>query len=569
MLYRVRRPLRKWNVVLSNGSKSMPISAALLSNEQRYRLKLNPDLGAGNFLNYACTVNASRELPLIHGDEPVVLPGGNSLSTLSILQLKVAADTYASWYASRGIMPMDPVAVYCRENLQYLIQYAALTSLGAIPILTNGAMVSEVAAAFFARVGAVAIVTDRDHQTMLAPHIQPDQLKFFVCMEEIADPGLPARQSFRHDHDDPVMITHSSGTTGVPKAVMLQHGRWFHGIRHLLGLEMAQGADTYLSSLPASHNASIAYAIHAILSGSALVIMADRSGRAVAEAIERFRPTTIVSFPKTYVELAELDLDQYDLGSVTTWINSGDAAHEAHIRRLVAHGYHYRGVEKVPGSQFVDGLGSSEMGHSYFRVIHTRYTDTYDRCVGLPQSWVDVCIFDDYGEPVPAGVIGRLAVRSPSVTPGYWNDSVLTYKSRMHGYWLTGDLVYRDSLACYYHVDRTSDVIQTESGPLYSLQTEELILKHQPDVIDCTVIGIEASGSDGIRSPVVLVAARQGKIIHPEAMLAEINAMQAGKCRPLLAELRVVDRRDIPLGVTGKVLKRSLREQSPRGAASA
>jgi 3-aminoavenalumate diazotase len=542
----------------------MPISASLLSDEQRYRLKLNPDLGAGNFMNYACTVNASRELPLIHSDEPIALPGGERPSTLSIQQLKTAADTYASWYASQGITPMDPVAVYCRENLQYLIQYAALTSLGAIPILTNGAMASEVAAAFFARVGAVAIITDRDRQTMLTPHIQPERLKFFTCLEEITGSGLPGRHAFRHDHDDPVMITHSSGTTGVPKAVMLQHGRWFHGIRHLLGLEMAQGAESYLSSIPASHNASIAYAIHAILSGAAIVIMADRSGPAVAKAIERFRPTTIVSFPKTYVELAELDLDKYDLGSVTTWINSGDAAHEAHIRRLVDYGYHYRGAEKVPGSQFVDGLGSSEMGHSYFRIIHTRYTDNYDRCVGLPQSWIDVCIFDENGEAVPAGVIGKLGVRSPSVTPGYWNDSVLTYRSRMHGYWLTGDLVYHDSLGCYYHVDRTSDVIQTRSGPLYSLQTEELILKHQPDVIDCTVVGLETNEDDGTLSPIALVAARQGRSIRPEAMLAEINAMQASKRRPLLAELRVIDREQIPLGVTGKVLKRSLREQPPR-----
>jgi len=543
----------------------MPIQSPLLPDQLRYRLRLNPKLGAGNFLHYAYALNAGRDVPLIHSDEPFTVLGGRQLSVMSIAELKDITDRYAAWFIAHGIEPMDPVAVYCREGVQYLIQYAALTAIGAVPVLTNGTMESEIAAQHSRRVGAVGIVTDRDHQATLAPHFGNGGLKCFDCVENIpgGDPSnLPPWFPFRHDYDDPVMVTHSSGTTGIPKPVMLQHGRWFHGIRHLLSLEMAQGANRYLSSLPASHNASIAYAIHAILNGAALMIMGDRSGKSVAKAIECFHPASVVSFPQTFVELAELDPNGYDLSSVTAWINSGDAAHETHIRRLVAHGYHYRGAERVLGSQFVDGLGSSEMGHSCFRIIHTPYTDSYDRCVGLPQTWIEAAVLDVNGEPAPIGVIGRLGIRSPSVTMGYWNDSLLTYKSRLRGYWLTGDLVYRDHLGCYYQVDRVSDVIPTPGGPLYSLQTEELILKHQPRLVDCTVIGvIDRNIKDGTQVPVVLVILRAGYSINTEALLDEINIVQAAKGRPPLARVYAVDHSEIPLGVTGKVLKRTLRER--------
>ncbi len=547
----------------------MPTSSILLPDRLRYGLKLNPKLGAGNFLHHAYAANASREVPLVYSDRPCHVPGGEPLSEFSLARLKECAEKYGAWFLARGVAPMEPVAVYFEEGIQYLIQYIALTAIGAVPVLTNGNLPGDAAARHLRRVGAVGVVTDRVHKARLTD-LEADGLKFFDCVEDIegGDPStLPRWYPFDHDYDDPVMITHSSGTTGVPKPVALRHGGWFHGLRHLLGLEMAQGADRYLSSLPASHNASIAYSIHAILNGAALLIMGERGGEAVARAIEKFRPATVVSFPQTFAEMAELDLEDYDLSSVTAWINSGDAAHEPYIRRLVAHGYHQRGGERVPGSQFIDGLGSSEMGHSSFRVVHTPYTDSYDRCVGLPQTWIEAAVLDEDGRPAPDYVVGRLGVRSPSVTPGYWNDSTLTYKSRLRGYWLTGDLVYRDRMGCYYHVDRVSDVIPTAEGPLYSLQTEELILKHQAGVADCTVIGVcEGGAGDGEQAAVALVVTRADCVLDAEAMLEEINRVQASKGRPLLARVVAVERGQLPLGVTGKVLKRALRESLKAGA---
>ncbi|MEU5633646.1 class I adenylate-forming enzyme family protein [Streptomyces rishiriensis] len=539
-----------------------------MPDDLRRRLSLSPTLGAGNFLHCAHLVNEHRDTPLLHTSDDVVTADGSTRRSFSISQLKNAADGAAAWYFERGIRPMDPVAVFCQDGLQHLIQYVALTALGAIPVLMNGALEPSVAAGYLHGVGVVGVLTDHHRAAVLERLVRPDALRFLARVEEVRAPEparLPDHYPFEHTHDDPVLVTHSSGTTGAPKAIVLTNGGWFHGIRHLLGLESAEGADRYLSAIPPSHNAAIAYAIHAVLTGASIMVVSRTGGEHVAADIERFRPSSVAAFPTTYVDLAELP--DRDFSSVTTWINSGDAAHESHIRRLIKHGYHHRSSHRIDGSQFVDCLGSSEMGHALFRAVHTPYTDNYERCVGVPQEWVDAVVLDRDGRRLSAGEVGRLAVRTPSITAGYWNDSSLTYRSRLQGYWLTGDVVYRDWMGCYHHLDRSSDVIPTETGPLYSLQTEELILKHEEDVADCTVVGINPGDAPRqIARPVALAVPRVGRTPDAEEMLPAINQRQVRAGRPALSAVHIVARDEIPVGVTGKVLKRVLRDQLSGGA---
>ncbi|MBN8720479.1 MAG: long-chain fatty acid--CoA ligase [Sediminibacterium magnilacihabitans] len=536
--------------------------SALLSDRLRNELQLHPHLGAGNFVQIAYNVNPNREVVNIFLHCPFKTFYGEIIKEFSIQTLKETANYYASWYLRQGVKAKDPVGVYFDEGGKYLVHYVALTSIGAIPILTNGAMATSVAALHFKKTGAVGVFTDDARYGDLLKEISDTELLFLVSdnhIENKTKTPLPKDFQFEHDDKDPVMITHSSGTTGVPKAVLLQHAKWFHGIRHLLGLPPAQGINRYLSSLPSSHNASIAYAIHAILNGSELVIMSDRSGVAVASAIEQYKPSTVVSFPQTFVELSELDPDEYDLNSVSIWINSGDAAHETHIRKLVRHGFHYRGEQRIQGSQFIDGLGSSEMGHSSFRIIHTLFTNNYDRCVGLQQKWVEAAILDEKGYEVPQGSVGRLGIKSESITDGYWNDSVLTHRSRLRGYFLTGDLAYKDHLGCFYHVDRVSDAVLTKDGWFYTLQNEELLMKHHPEIADCTIVGIP--GVEGKQEPVVFVRLINDEGPDAEEYLEKLNATLHAKGRPLLSKLQWVWENDVPVGITGKVLKQALRQR--------
>ncbi len=536
----------------------------LVLDSLRAEIALDPQLGAGNFLTYALKVSPAPSAPILFLEKPF----RNYGHELSLLDLDNLANAYAAWYADRGVRAQDPVAVYLDDGVEYLIHYLALTRIGAIGVLTNGNMAPAIAAAHAHHVGSIGIVTDESHFSALRPFVKEEGLRFLVTEESIELPAGRMDPIYLHASDDPIMIAHSSGTTGIPKAVLLQHDRYFYGVRYRLGVPRVPGGERILSSLPHSHNCAIAYIMLALLSGTTVYIASDHTGAAVLRQIQDFKPGMVVSFPQTYVEVTECDMDAFDLSSVSLWFNGGDAAHENHIRALIRHGYHEMNGERREGSVFIDGMGSSEMGFSLFRHVHTLKTNRYDRCVGRPLDWVDAQILSDSGEKLGPRQVGKLGVKAPSVTSGYWNNSLLTYRSRLAGYFLTGDLAYQDEEGYFYHMDRTPDLIVTASGPVYGLQTEEFLLSRFPSLADCTVFARQRSGErHAIAVGFVRIRPASDLSALSAAELKEkFNQLLGAAGRPPLSEVLVTTPENIPLGTTGKVLKRLLRNETPATA---
>ena len=525
-----------------------------------------PGLGAGNFLPVAIAVSPVPEEPILWLEKPYRPFFGGSVDALSLASLKRAADAYAAWYASVGVRAKDPVGIYLDDGVEYLVHYVALTSLGAIPVLTNGNLAADIAAIYFQRVGVVGLFLDENHERALSPHLAataPAGGYRFVATDDAirgAKPApLPAGFEVVHQPLDPIMIAHSSGTTGVPKAVVLQHEPFFHGVHYRLKFSSTGGAERILSALPHSHNCAMAYLMLALLCGNQAFVSSDHTGSNVAARIDAFQPTMVVAFPQTFVELTEQPLERFDFSSVRFWFNGGDAAHEQHIRTLTSLGSRSTAAGTVPGSLFVDGMGSSEMGFSLFRNVHGAGPSVFDRCVGTTIEWAEAAVIGDEGALLPAGVVGRLGVRAPSVTRGYWNDSVLTYRSQVAGFWLTGDLAYHDGEGRYFHVDRTPDLVRTASGLLYSLRTEERLLKTFAALADCSVIA--APMPDGTEGGILLARVRNDAWANESALLADANRALEEAGWPLLSAALIVEPADIPLGTTGKVLKRLLRER--------
>jgi acyl-coenzyme A synthetase/AMP-(fatty) acid ligase len=145
------------------------------------------------------------------------------------------------------------------------------------------------------------------------------------------------------------------------------------------------------------------------------------------------------------------------------------------------------------------------------------------------------------------------------VIPGYWNDADTYYRSKLAGYWLSGDLAYREG-DDFFHVDRAVDAIRTPDGTGYSVLMEEILLLALPEVTDCAVV---AGHHDGVPAPVavVRVAPDPGQA-DPAELLARANSALREAGQPPLALLEAArDDSAIPTGATGQVLKRRLREK--------
>lgn len=527
---------------------AVPITAAELS-----LLHLDPSVGAGNFAFKALAVSRDPEQPILHSLDSQTLAKGLEVDSLSLTQLTVHAEQWAHWYRSNDVGEHDVVGVYAREGLHQILHLCALTMLGAVAAITSGAMPGDVASAHFRHLRVKGVVCSVEQQAALDDDFGAD-LAFCADIETVSllrkhDPVVP----FRHSDVDPIMITHSSGTTGRPKPVTLAHGQWFHGIRDNIARQAGRTGERRVLVLPASHNSALAFIIHSVLDGGQALLVSTQSGDAAADAIESFRPQSVAAFPVTHVNLALKHAGQRDFSSVNYWISSGDASHQKHIRRLVAQGCTVRADQTTEGSVFVDGLGSSELGHTSFLIQHTMHSRHYDRCVGRPHRWVDARVFDAAGRPAPDGTIGRLGVSSPSITPGYWNDSELTARSKIDGYFLTGDLAYRDSTGRFFHVDRTGDVINTAGGPCYSLLSEEYLMTLDEIVDDCIVSAVPAG--NGVQRPVAIVWSERDAQIIADPLIENFNEALAARDMPLMHGVAVVSPDAIPRGITGKVLK--------------
>lgn len=534
----------------------------ILPNELRSKHASNLQLGCGNFLHEAVKVSPFADQQHLWMDQPCRIFTGEVFDGFSLTQLKHVVDTYASWYYGAGVRPKDPIGVFVSEGVENLIHYLALNAIGAIPAIVNGNMPPHIAALWFEKVGVVGLYSDKRLSSQIAPHLKHnDALRFFVTDETAAPvykPKLPTIYPFQHADHDTVLVGHSSGTTGIPKAVQFQHQQFFYGIRYRLSLPFPGGSERVLSALPHSHSAGIAYLMLALLNGSSTMVLSSNQPEVVLPGIDAFQPSMFVAFPECYVLLSEAELDKHNLDSINLWFNGGDAAHEAHIRRLIEQGHHVVDGKRVKGSIFIDGLGSSEMGFSLFRNVHTLKTSNYNRCIGKPLEWVDAAVLDDDGQKLPPYRVGKLGVKSPSITPGYWNDSVLTARSQVGQYFLTGDLFYYDEEGRFFHVDRIPDLVRTKAGAVYSLETEELILRNFRGIVDCTIVGV-ASGE--FQEAVAVVRLRPGVETNETELRGHINDM-LGKLNKLpLNRVLFGKLADFPLGPTGKVLKRELREQ--------
>ncbi|MEU7853196.1 class I adenylate-forming enzyme family protein [Nonomuraea sp. NPDC049141] len=539
-----------------------------------------PELGAGNFLDHALAANPNRAVPFVyshHNDHRgrVVLRGH------SLVDLAALRDRYAKWYWANGVRPGEPVGIVVAEGLEPLLHFLALTALGAIPTMINDAMRADVMVRYLDHVGVVGIVADDTTRLLLAYRNAPQTRPRFIALAaEVraydAESGrLPDEYPYRHAPDDIVALIHSSGTTGSPKSTTLGHRSFWDGKQARMVRFPAEPYDRLMSLMPHTHAGGLSYFLTAVLLGLPTVVMADWRRTVVEPVMEAFQPTMVASFPRTFVELATGELPVKAAAKVHSWFNTGDSAHYGHIRRLVQLGERPAGLikswllpegaaggEPLPGSQFVDGLGSSEMGMALFGQVTAPETPRDDRCVGKAQDAViKAAVLDENGAELPDGTVGLLAVITPSRTPGYWNDPRLTRSFELNGYWLTGDVARRDSEGNFYHLDRTVDVIDTAAGPVYSLPIEEILIADCADLVqDCSVVGVPGAAGEGQR-PIA--------VVRPQADAADVTADEVReKANKALADAGlatlaavVVARtdEDYPLGPTGKVLKRELR----------
>ncbi|WP_326685164.1 acyl--CoA ligase [Streptomyces microflavus] len=541
----------------------MPLtSTTLLSPEARLRLAELPGLGGGNAWRIAAETNPAADRPVLLADLPLAGLDGTPRTEFSLRDLDALADAWSAWYLDRGVGPRDRVSVYLADTFAYQVHLTALVRIGAIGVLINGRMRPELALGLVGRTGSVGLFTDGERLARLAGRERGlPELRWTALDEEVGALGARApipSQLYRHGDDDPVVICHSSGTTGNPKPVVWAHRQSVAGARYRLINHPEREGSLVLAGAPQSHSSAIAFTFYSLLAGAPTVGWSDPTGPGIARGCATHRPNVVLAFNEALSHLATHDPDPADFDSVAVWVNLGDCGHDAHMRRLMRLGHTTEpDGTRTPGSVVDDGLGSSELGWAALRRVLTPDSPALARHLGTRVPIAEVAVLREDGTEAAADEVGLLGVRSEALAHGYWNDSDTTYRTMLAGYWLSGDLVRRSADGEFFHVDRAVDRIRTEAGDGYSALMEEELLLAVEELADCSVV---AAKDRGRTVAAAIVTLRQEATA--EDLLRRANAALDRADQPRLALLEIAPTPEaIPLGPTGKVLKRQLREK--------
>lgn len=396
-----------------------------------------------------------------------------------------------------------------------------------------------------------------------------DNVRIFCCLDAPV-PGFTCLADFheRYPTDPPRIVPepediywlqYTSGTTGLPKGAVhtQQTASSIIDICHaeIRKKGLYQEGTRTLQLLPSYSFSSIAFDLMYQWIGAPTVIMEQFDPVEMMRLIEQHRITDchIVPVILTFL-LNSPELNRFDLSSLEC-ITYGGAPMAPELLS--------RGINHF-GPIFMQDYGCSEAGALTFLDFEDHLFKDADgknrrlASCGKPFSGVDVKVLGEDGRPVKPGEIGELTTKSEMVMAGYWKMPEETAKTLIDGRFYTGDLCTVDEDGYIYLKDRKKDMIISGGFNIYPFELESVIMEH-PAVADTAVIGIpDEEWGEAVCAMVVL---KTGETAGESDIIDYMRERLAGYKKA--KKVMFVD--DIPRTLTGKILKRELRDRFWQG----
>lgn len=353
------------------------------------------------------------------------------------------------------------------------------------------------------------------------------------------------------DSGDIALMLYTSGTTGKPKGVMLSHANLLAQAQAGLDageLHARPHPIIGINALPMAHIFGVG-----VMVGGYITPKEIEAGYTVQEAWfdpERFMAKiqehgcTDISCVPTMMAMimSHPNNPQYDLSSLAV-ISVGAAPVPVDLARAISEKYDCR-IRQLYGMTENAGIATCDRVSQPYR----------PGSAGLPYKGVDLRIFDDSDNEMPAGQAGEIVTRGPSTMQGYFKQQDVTDET-MRGGWLhTGDVGYLDEDGWLYVVDRKKDMIIKGGYNIYPREIEEVVYE-LPEIDMAAVIGVpDMAKGETVH---VLVSVKQGRSIEADAIEDHLKKKLSKYKLP--QSIRILD--EIPTGPTGKILKRELRNR--------
>ncbi len=484
-------------------------------------------------------------------DKPALIDGPSG-RTLTFLQLQGAVGRMAASLAARGFGKGDVFSIYSPNLPEYAIVFFGVIASGGVVTTTNPLYTADELAHQLKDSGARYLITiphflDKARQAADEAGIE----EVFVFGEaEGATPfatllqgdGSPPDVTF-DVHEDLAVLPYSSGTTGLPKGVMLTHYNLVANIAQTLAVEEIESDETLIGILPFYHIYGMVVIMSMALSrGATIVTMPRFDLEQFLELMQSHRVTMCYIVPPIVLALAKHPIiDNYDLSSLTQIVSGAAPLPEA-----VGQGC----MDRL-GCVVKQGYGLTETSPV------THFTPRGEKvkitAVGFPVPNTEIRLVDvSTGDNQPVGEQGEIWIRGPQVMKGYHRRPGATQAMIDEDGWLhTGDIGYIDEEGYYYVIDRVKELIKYKGLQVAPAELEAVVQAH-PAVADAAVI--PSPDDEAGEVPKAFVVLKQG--VHASA--EDIMAFVAERVAPHKKVRRVEFIDAIPKVPSGKILRREL-----------
>lgn len=348
--------------------------------------------------------------------------------------------------------------------------------------------------------------------------------------------------------DDDVIQLYTSGTTGLPKGVMLTNANYRAVFEEAAKLDWSayDEGDAVMNAMPLFHVAGCNIGVLATGQGAKTVILREIDPVKILDLVEEHRINHTFWVPAVILMLTQMPgVDERDFSSLKTISYGASPIAEDLLKRAV----------DLFGAKFTQLYGLTEtvgLGTFLPPEAHDPAWGKLRSC-GVPYPGSIVHVVGPDNQPLPQGEVGEIVIRGGYVMKGYWNRAEATKDALEGGFFHTGDAGYFDEDGFLYIHDRIKDMIVSGGENIYPAEVENAIFGH-PDVADVAVIGVPSEKwGEEVRAIIVL---REGAQPDPDSIIAWARERIAGyKCPKSVDFIEA-----LPRNPSGKILRKDLRE---------
>jgi len=483
---------------------------------------------------------------------------------ISYAALSGLVDRTAAGLAALGVGQGDTCAIFAANSPEYVIAVLAIARLGAVVTTASPMYTKDDLKKQLKDSAARVLLTSTALAPVWVPAIAATAVAHVVTFDApggagaqgavplvafetlAATRGTPPRVAIAPA--DLVALPYSSGTTGLPKGVMLTHGNL---VANILQVNVAghyvDGEDTTIAFLPFFHIYGLTVIVlMGIWAGATLVVMPKFELVAYLDLVARHRATMLHVVPPVVVAFAK---------------HPAVAGRDFSFLRKLFSGAAPLGADVI--EQCTQRIGCLlQQGYGMTEASPATHVTTEDVArakpgsIGQPVANTECRVVDaDTGRDVAPGTDGEIWVRGPQVMRGYFNRPDETRATLDADGWLhTGDIGHADPDGDFYIVDRLKELIKYKGMQVPPAELEAVLLSH-PAVADAGVVAYpDAEAGEIPRAFVVLKGA---------ATADELMAYVAERVTPYKRVRRVDFIDAIPKSPSGKILRRFLKDRAP------